>query len=385
MKGKFKQSLDIDPVGKNRVTDDTIYTPSEKKKLKPNKACIAMYGKNNDDANEIVELLIGDYGRQLEHVPVSAHSLYDAFLVQVSRDRNKYKSEQLMQQVAYYMVKWPNKFFTLVKPFLREHQSYECYVKNLFLGTQFVDYEVVTAVLTVMWNVSINVIFPGRGSVACYHECQTPDIVIVCNNQVNPELYFCATKPQNERWRPIKGSDWSNEILNYINVKNAHREGEKKLRERMVNQVLQDFNDVTDALEDMKEKLSNCQNEIQKIMDKAFDCSSALTKLQAEQLVLKAKMIALGVDSNKLSKTGHVVPGVHFTQKAVQQPTTSTTKAVEHSTAETGEMGLPPTTSAMGLSSTTSTISAEVHSVPPDTLEETPQSTQVACIKCSNY
>ena len=110
MKGKFSQSLDIDPVGKNRVSDDTIYTPAEKKKLKPNKACLAMYRKNNDDANEIVELLIGDYGRQLEHVPVSGHSFYDAFLVQISRDRNKYKNEQLMQQIAYYMVKWPNKF-----------------------------------------------------------------------------------------------------------------------------------------------------------------------------------------------------------------------------------------------------------------------------------
>ena len=195
MKGKFSRSLDIDPVGKNRVSDDTIYTPAEKKKLKPNKACLAMYGKNNDDANEIVELLIGDYGRQLEHVPVSGHSFYDAFLVQISRDRNKYKNEQLMQQIAYYMVKWPNKFYTLVKPFLREHQSYESYVKNLFFGTQFVDYEVVTAVLTVMWNVSINIVFPGRGSVACYHQCQTPDIVIVCNNQVNPELYFCGTRP----------------------------------------------------------------------------------------------------------------------------------------------------------------------------------------------
>ena len=94
MKGKFSGSLDIDPVGKNRVSDDTIYTPGEKKKLKPNKACLAMYGKNNDDANEIVELLIGDYGRQLEHVPVSGHSFYDAFLVQISRDRNKYKNEQ---------------------------------------------------------------------------------------------------------------------------------------------------------------------------------------------------------------------------------------------------------------------------------------------------
>ena len=94
--------------------------------------------------------------------------------------------------------------------------------------------------------------------------------VIVCNNQVNPELYFCATRPQNEWWRPIKGSDWSNEILNYINVKNAHHDGEKKLRERLVNQVLQDFNDVTDAIENMKDKLSDCQDQIQKMMDKSF-------------------------------------------------------------------------------------------------------------------
>ena len=56
-------------------------------------AVLQMYGKNNDDANEIVELLIGDYGCQLEHVPVSGHSFYDAFLVQISRDRNKYKNE----------------------------------------------------------------------------------------------------------------------------------------------------------------------------------------------------------------------------------------------------------------------------------------------------
>ena len=163
-----------------------------------------------------------------------------------------------------------------------------------------------------------------------------------------------------------------------------------------MNQVLQDFNDVTDSIEDMKDKLSKCQDQIQKIMDKASDCSSSLTKLQAEQSVLRAKMVALGVDTSKLSKCGHVVPGVHFTQKVVQQPTTSTTKAVEHSTAETAEMGLPPTTSAMGLPPTTSamglspttssmglpptttTISAEIHSAPPDTPEETTQSTQVA-------
>ena len=65
----------------------------------------------------------------------------------------------------------------------------------------------------------------------------------------------------------------------------------------------------------MKDKQSDCQDQIQKMMDQASDCSSSLTKLQAEQSVLRAKMIALGVDATKISKTGHVVSGVHFTQK----------------------------------------------------------------------
>ena len=100
--------------------------------IKPSKATLTMYAHNNKESAEIAETLMGDYGRILEHVPVTAHSYFEALLYQISRDRNNYKSEQLMQQIAYYMAKWPQRFYDLVRPYLGTH-SYESYIKNIFL------------------------------------------------------------------------------------------------------------------------------------------------------------------------------------------------------------------------------------------------------------
>ena len=138
---------------------------------------------------------MGDFGRILEHVPVTAHSYFEALLYQISRDRTKYKSEQLMQQLAYYMVKWPQRFYDIVRLFLGTH-SYESYVKNIFHGTKFIDYEVITAVISKMWNLAITIASPD-GVTPFYHQNENPDIVLICNNMEWPEKYFCATKPDN--------------------------------------------------------------------------------------------------------------------------------------------------------------------------------------------
>ena len=226
-KGPFKQSSDVDPISKNKVESDCIYSPAEKKSLKPTKACMDMYAINNKDAATVVELLMGDYGRELHPVPVTAYSFCDAFLVQVSHDRFKYKALELLQQIAFYMVQFPDKCYPIAKKFLGD-DSYESYIKNVFHGTKYIDVEVVTAVITMMWNVSINIVYPNKGSIPFYHPDRQPDIVMVNNQMQNPENYFCSTKPKNERWRPMKGKDWSNQIKNLSNVKNAHTAAEKK-------------------------------------------------------------------------------------------------------------------------------------------------------------
>ena len=143
------QSTEVNPIGKNKIEDNCLYSPTEKKNIKPTKATLAMYARNNSESAEISETLMGDFGRILEHVPVTAHLYFEALLYQISRDRTKYKSEQLMQQLAYYMIKWPQRFYDIVRPFLGIH-SYKSYVKNIFHGTKFIEYRVITAVISKM-------------------------------------------------------------------------------------------------------------------------------------------------------------------------------------------------------------------------------------------
>ena len=170
-----------------------------------------MYAINNKDANKVEEILIGDYGRILESVPVMAYSFCDSVLFQISHNRNKYKSVQLLQQMAFYMVKNPDKMIDIVKPFLGNH-SYESYIKNMFHGTKYLDVKVCTAVLSLMWNMKITIIYPSKGSVPFYHKDCTPDVVIVFNEMLQPESHFTTTKPDNDKWCPSRGKDWLNEI-----------------------------------------------------------------------------------------------------------------------------------------------------------------------------
>ena len=254
LRGKFKQSKDIDPVGQNRVEDDAIYTPQEKKRIKPSKDCITMYASSNGDAAFVKQLLMNDFGRCMVHVPVSAYSIYDSILYQISHDKTKYKSDSLMQQIAYYMVKWPMR----VMPYVEEHlngQTYESYITNIFHGTQYPDTEVVIAVITKMWNLRIGVVYPEEGFIPFYYEGKGADVVLVCNGMDQPELYFCATKVDNARWRPLKGVDWSNQINHFTNIKNAHTMGEKRLRERLIKKAIEDFNAVDTNLCEMKANL----------------------------------------------------------------------------------------------------------------------------------
>ena len=185
-----------------------------------------------------------------------------------------------MQQLAYYMVKWPQRFYDIVRPFLGTH-SYESYVKNIFHGIKFIDYKVITAVITKMWNLAITIVSPD-GVTPFYHQNENPDIVLICNNMEWPEKYFCTTKPDNPNWRPIKGADWSGKIRIFTNVKNAHDSATKALHTRLVNKVVTDFNEVTSAIEDMKLKLAEYQSDFEKIIEKINKCSSNMNELEAK-------------------------------------------------------------------------------------------------------
>ena len=74
-----------------------------------------MYARSNKDCNLVLDVL-GDKSLQriLQEVDVTAMSVYDSILYQVSHDR-KYKNYNLHRQICYYMVRWPDVCAPLVK------------------------------------------------------------------------------------------------------------------------------------------------------------------------------------------------------------------------------------------------------------------------------
>ena len=74
-----KESTDVEPIGCNKVERDAMYTPNEKKRLKPDKKSQDMYAVNNNESKKVVDRLI-DLARELQPCDLTANSLYDSIL-----------------------------------------------------------------------------------------------------------------------------------------------------------------------------------------------------------------------------------------------------------------------------------------------------------------
>ena len=160
LREKFVESKEVNAVGQNCVERDALYSTKEKKELRPNQACMNMYAKSNRDAEKAVWFCSGLGGRVLVPVDVTADALLDAILKQVSHRKDIYKAFQLRKQICYFMAKYPETFFPIVKEYLEEDESYESFILNFFHGLSLPILDVVCAVITKMWNVIINIVTP---------------------------------------------------------------------------------------------------------------------------------------------------------------------------------------------------------------------------------
>ena len=153
LRGAAKESTDVEPIGRNKVERDAMYAPNEKKRLKPDKKSQDMYAVNNNESKKVVDRLI-DLAHELQPCDLTADSLYDSILYQVSHKKDRYKSFHLRKQIAYFLVKYPEVFHALTKKHTSEtEESYESFVWNIFHGLSFPKLDITTAVLAKMWNV----------------------------------------------------------------------------------------------------------------------------------------------------------------------------------------------------------------------------------------
>ena len=309
LKGTFHRSNQVEPINKNRIARDALYTPAEKKKVKPTAECSKMYAMSNKDCYSVLDVL-GDKRLQriLQEVDVTAMSVYDSILYQVSHDR-KYKSYDLHRQIGYYMVRWPEVCAPLVKARMLPNDTYESFVKNIFYGFTFPLAYVVIAVITKMWNVSIDLITPRKGLVKCFHNEPKAHIVIVHNDQRDLESLYTATKGSDPEWRPVKGVDWSNTIKSVSNVKLASNFADKKYRARTARAIMADYNAVSDSLKTMKTELVGFHQEMKLMESKIQIWSRNVNLMESRQSQLHLKLMDLGVNITSFSNQGTFVEG----------------------------------------------------------------------------
>ena len=309
LKGTFHKSNEVEPIGKNRIARDALYTPAEKKKIKPTAECSKMYARSNKDCNLVLDVLgHKSLQRILQEVDVTAMSVYDSILYQVSHDR-KYKSYDLHRQIGYYMVRWPDVCAPLVKARMLPNDTYESFVKNIFYGYTFPPAYVVIAVITKMWNVSIDLITPRKGSVKCFHNEPKAHKVIVHNDQRDLDSLHAATKGSDPEWRPVKGVDWSNTIKSVSNVKLASNFAEKKYRARTARAIMGDYNAVSDSLKTMKTELVGFHQEMKSMESKIQIWSRNVNLMESRQSQLHLKLMDLGVNISSFSEQGTFVEG----------------------------------------------------------------------------
>ena len=374
-----------------------MYTPTEKKKLKPDKKTQDMYAVNNNESKKVVDRLL-DLARELQPCDLTADSLYDSVLYQVSHKKDRYKSFHLQKQIAYYLVKYPEVFHALTKKHTTEtEESYESFVWNIFHGLSFPKLDITTAVLAKMWNVHITIVTP-RGMYRMYHNSKPKqsDIVIVWNGLTGLESQFTATKVSNPLWRPLKGLDWGGDVKLLANVRNATSLAEKFYRKRTAQVVLEEYNQVTGSILNMKEQLVTMNDEMNAFQEQIDSMKQKITtwagnvyKMEGRQSVLRLCLIKLGVNIDKLSEGGSVVP--RFQDFLTPENPPPAKKRKPTSTApnpESEQLGTPPDFT----SENAVQVSAEVHQSSTvldleqvfedpentSTPHETPQSTSTA-------
>ena len=263
LRGPQIKCNEVLPTSRNKVEQDAIYTPKEKKRLKPNDNCIAMYGKNNEEAEEIASILLEMENRIMHACPVSADSLYDALLNQISHKKEKYKAFEMRKQFAYYLCKLPEIFKDIVEDHLKEGESYESFVLNMFQGLSYLNVDVVCAIVAKMWNTLVTVISP-RGVEQKFHDLDDADnlIVIVWNGSEGVDCQYTATKPNFIEWQPIKSLDWSAPVKIVNNVKSANELAEKLFRKRSSDQIKKEYKRCSKVIIYMKEKLVKMRNQV---------------------------------------------------------------------------------------------------------------------------
>ena len=124
--------------GRNKVDWDSIFTPKEKKKLKPTQDMMDLYCESNSEADSIIKKLEKKYGRDIHQLKINGDSLFEAIMFQISTGANNFNAMDLRKQIAFYMIRWPEVFKPLlIEAKLLDKEYFKSYMMNLYYRKKF--------------------------------------------------------------------------------------------------------------------------------------------------------------------------------------------------------------------------------------------------------
>ena len=143
-----------------------------------------------------------------------------------------------------------------------------------------------------------------------------------------------------------------------------HTVAEKRLRTRCVKKVVTEFNEVTNQLTTMSDTPALYEDQMKSMNEKIQKWKFNVGTMQGKQGVLRLRLLELGVDVNKLTKSGPAVEGIHFRTTTTVAPSTTLTPSATVSRNE--DLGTP-----VEMDVPKSTIQADIHLTPTVKLQLT--------------
>ena len=138
-------------------------------------------------------------------------------LQQVVHHPTAYTAEMAMRQVAFHMLKNPNRFYKFYEEhLLRAGESYESYVVNVFHAKVWGD-DLIAGAFGDMWNVAVSVVSPvAKKPFHLFHNKTDPDVVLVCNGgnylSAGGSTHYSGTRSTDVHFKK-PGSDTMNPTL----------------------------------------------------------------------------------------------------------------------------------------------------------------------------
>ena len=142
----------------------------------------------------------------------------------------------------------------------------------------------------------------------------------------------------------------------------------KKLRTRLVNKTVTEFNEITTKIKEMKDELSLQVDQLKSMQDKIKQWALNIGKMEGRQGVLRMRLLELGVDVATLQKSGPALEGIHFTSKVTTSAPTATVSRPE-------DLGEPVT-----LDLPTTTVEADIHPIPTSSVVDTVANPSVSLV-----